>query len=110
MADFVIKQGDELPVIECILKDRTKTAVNLTGSSVYFHLAKASNHEVVLNDPAIIVSAIAGRVSYSFEGDLAPGDYIAEWEVIFNDGKPEKFPNGSNLAVQVFRRVAESNV
>jgi hypothetical protein len=79
MADpFEIGQNDRRPLFVVVLKDNFgevgETVVNLTtAGTAYFNMRAASG----------------GAVNTA-------GDYEAEVEVLWNDGKPETFPGGRN--------------
>lgn len=108
MADFTIKKGDRLPVIQATLKDSSGTAVDLTGATVRFHMARPDK-TVVVDAAAVVLSpATDGRVEYQWGASDtgAPGDYLAEWEVTFQSGREQTFPNDGYLTVRIVEALA----
>lgn len=102
-ADFFIKRRDQLPEIEAILKDSTPAVINLSGCTVRFIMVSKADGTVVVDEPATIVDAVAGRVKYSWQvGDTDDGGtYSAEFEVTFGSGLAETFPNKRNLQIKI---------
>lgn len=97
-AEFVVKRGDKLPLIETILKDETGAVVDLTtASDVRFKMrpmgggtAKVDAAAAKVNDPGA-----DGRVRYVWQTadtDTA-GWYEAEWQVTFGATGALTFPN-----------------
>jgi Rib/alpha/Esp surface antigen-like repeat protein len=50
-----------------------------------------------------VVDAETDRVSYAWQaGDTdTPGDYMAEWEVTYEDGKKKTFPVAGPLPLEI---------
>ena len=103
---FEIKQGDRRPVFVVVLKDDfgepTEAVVDLTNAghvsgTAFFNMRVAGGGAVKINrGTASITNAAGGEVTYNWgaaDTDTA-GSYEAEVEIIWNDGKPETFPNG----------------
>lgn len=103
--DFVIKRGDLLPIITATLQDATGAAVDLTGAaSVKFILRQVSGGTPKVSAAAVVVSAIAGQVSYTWAGTDTDteGVYYAEWQVTWTAGsKPQTYPNDGHQVVKV---------
>lgn len=97
---FYLKKGDNYPNIETILSDAAGP-VNLTGSSVMFRMSVANTGNLMIEEPATIVSpqigVDIGRCYYEFQvGDSdVLGTYRVEWVVTFGTGKVATFPRGS---------------
>ncbi len=106
-ADFHIKEGDTLPALSVALKDAAGRAANLAGAAVRFHMRRPDATMLHVDAPAAIVSAPDGTVRYDWSAadTAAPGDYCAEFEVTFADGKRESFPNDRNLLVRIAEQV-----
>ena len=104
--DFVIKQGDLLPIITAVLKDAAGLPVDLSGLSVKFIMRQVYADTNKVNAAATVDAdqvTNKGKVSYAWEGtdtDTA-GVYWAEWQVMFSGSKPETFPNDSHMVVRV---------
>lgn len=99
---FTIKQNDQRPFFTVILKDdfgeETEAVVDLTtATSVTFSMRVAGGGAVKVNKQAadIAPDPTTGEVTYEWDAtDLdTVGEYEAEVEVTWNDGKVETFPN-----------------
>lgn len=103
--DFTIKQDDQLPEFEVVLKDDNDVVVNLTGIiGVRFIMIDKATGDVKVDSAATVVTPLAGLVKYTWaltDTDTA-ATYNAEFEVEFGDGRLETFPNWKNLQVKVF--------
>lgn len=108
MVDFKIKQGDTLESIFFTLKDATGTPVNLTNSSLKFHMKKQGSNTPKVDAAAAIVNAALGEGRYDWvAGDTdTDGVYLAEVEVTFISGDIETFPNTKNLVIQIYPSLA----
>lgn len=97
---FYLKQGDNFPNIETILSD-SNGPVNLAGSSVLFRMSVANTGNLLIEQPATIVTPQSGvdigKCYYEFQvGDTdILGTYRVEWAVTFGNGKVATFPRGS---------------
>lgn len=103
--DFTIKQDDQFPEIQVVLKDDDDVIVNLTGvNGVRFIMTNKADATVKVDAPATVVVPAAGLVKYSWEEEDTDtaGVYNAEFEVEFADGRLETFPNYKNIQVKVF--------
>ena len=102
--DVTIKRGDTRNCIKAILKDVDGNPVNLTGCEVKFHMALI--HRAAMIDRAIHVeNAAEGEVWVVWapgETDTA-GMYWAEFEVMYNDGRLETFPNNGYVSIQILK-------
>lgn len=107
---FTIKQGDRRPYFVVALKDdfgeATQAAVNLTtATSAVFNmrLRAAPQTVVVSRGSASITNAALGEVTYAW-GTLdtnTVGNYDAEVEIVWSDGKAETFPSDSYWAITI---------
>ena len=100
MAKFIIKQNDTSPSLEAQLLTSTREIVSLVGATVVFNMKTASGTVVINRAEAEIVDASSGIVRYDwFASDTArAGEYLAEFEVTFADGKIETFPQSDKAA------------
>ena len=99
---FEIKQGDRRPLFVVVLKDDfgepTEAVVDLTtATAAFFNMRLQNGGAVKVNrGTATITNAAGGEVTYTWgtaDTDTA-GNYEAEIEIAWNDGKPETFPGG----------------
>jgi hypothetical protein len=85
-----------------VLKDNIGEAgeavVNLTtASTAVFNMREASGTAIKCNRAgAVISNAAGGEITYNWStaDTNTVGNYVAEVEVTWNDGKAETFPNG----------------
>lgn len=102
MAEFTIKKGDLLPVLDATLVPATGQTFTLVGASVRFQMWSKSGGTKI-DAPATIVDAIAGTVRYTWlagDTDTAEG-FLGQFQVTFPSGSVETFPNGSSIVVRV---------
>ena len=100
--DITIKRGDARNAIKAILKDSSGNPVNLENCHVKFHMAPL-NRPAVISRAAHIENAAAGEVWVVWapgETDVA-GIYRAEFEVTYDDGRRETFPNDGYISIQI---------
>lgn len=105
MPSFVIKQNDTMPALEATLK-RNGEVVDLSdASSVNFYMKQ--DNEVKVNGSADIDNASKGIVVYYWQsGDTdTPGGCIGEFEVTYNSGATETFPNDSYLNIFIYKEI-----
>lgn len=104
MDPFEITQNDRRPLFVVVLKDDfgeiSESIVNLTtATSAVFNMRAKDGGAVKVNrGSATISNAAGGEITYSWgtaDTSLA-GDFEAEVEVTWNDGKTETFPSGVN--------------
>ena len=100
--DFVIKQGDTLPVLAQTITDTTGTVVDLTGSTVNFVMRSLVASTASINASATVVSATAGTVSFTFSaGQTAvAGTYMANF-VVTKSGTTLTYPTDGYLSIAI---------
>lgn len=106
---FTIKEGDTQPSLEAFLKDENRQPRDLTNAAgVRFHMKNVSTQDVTVDASAQIISASDGRVLYQWQsGDTdKPGRYEAEFEVTYDSGGTETFPNDGNIDVYIEEQIA----
>lgn len=89
-----VKQNDTRPAAPATLK-RGDVVVDLTlATSVTFKMTREGQVDKKVNSVANVLSATLGTVEYRWlAGDTdESGQYIAEWEVLWDDGTIETFP------------------
>lgn len=99
---MTIKRGDTRTCIKAVLKDARGAPVDLTDCSVGFHMAPLSR-PAVISRAAHVEDAAAGEVWFVWapgETDTA-GVYRAEFEVVYQDGRRETFPNDGYISIQI---------
>ena len=91
---FVLKKGDTSPVLVATFKDYDGTAVSIVGASVKI-LVKTLDGTSVVNSPMTITDGTNGVAEYEWQsGDTdTTGTYKVEFEVTFDNGAVETFPN-----------------
>lgn len=109
-SDFVIKQGDLLPVIEATLTDADGNPVDLSGATVRFVMRQVDADVATVNGNAVPDPdqvANRGVVRYPWlDGDTdVPGVYRVDWPGAFAT-KQETFPNSNYLVVKILPALA----
>lgn len=96
---MTIKQGDTRNAIEAKLR-RDGQVVDLTDCHVRF-LMRGIKKDIKVDDPE------KGKVYVSLEKNLveSPGIYRFEFEVEYEDGRKETFPNDEYLKLKIMEGV-----
>ena len=102
-AVFKIKTGDRGPSVEATLlqiREGVEQAIDLTAAQDVLFLM---NSEPPLSAAAVVVDAESGAVRYDWaNGDTdAPGQFRAEFEITWTDGRKQTVPNGSYISVYI---------
>lgn len=97
------KRGDTAPPIRAQILSPAGAPVDLTGASVRFLLAAQAGGTPLVDGTATIVDAAQGIVEYAWApGDLqAAGQYLAEFEVTWPDGRVQTYPGDGYITVAV---------
>jgi len=105
---FFIKRNDTSPAIQAVLKDGSDNVVNLTGTTVNFHMRKIGATTAKVDGSAIISDATGGTVYYNWStGDTDTlGSYEAEFEVTYIGGEIETFPNNRYIEIEITDDIA----
>ena len=106
---FYIKQNDTAPAIEVVLTDSNGRAKALTQvSTVKFNMSTDTGERVVTLGTGAIVNSDRGIVSYTWQtGDTSnTGLHDAEFQVTYNNGQIETFPNDGYIKVIVKEELA----
>lgn len=100
---FPIKRNDTSPSIQVILLDSGDNPIDLTGSTVKFHMKVSFGAEPKISSEAEIVSPTEGLVQYNWKtGDTdTTGTFLAEWEVTFPNGDIQTFPNDGYIYIKI---------
>jgi len=99
---FFIKQNDTSPSLSATLTDFSGNPINLTSSSVQFHMEDLGG-TIKVDSPCVISNASLGLVQYNWvTGDTDTiGTYKVEFEVTYLDSSIETFPNNGYETVVV---------
>jgi predicted dehydrogenase len=99
---FNLKQNDTSPNIQAQMFDGDGSPVDITNATVRFHVRNAEG-TVIIDEPAVILSATDGTVEYGWvAADTATaGTFQAEFEVTYESGKIETFPNSSYIEIVI---------
>lgn len=91
-------QGDTAPAVEAqITHDSDGSPVDLTGAAVRFQMRKADDRRFTVNEVAVKVNDVDGRVQYAWgPNDLGvTGEYQAQWEVTYPDTRIQTTSTGT---------------
>ena len=103
-ATFYIKQNDTAPSISAALKDSNGRARSMVdAASIAFHMKDENGTIIVDAGAGIVLNPAKGTVAYDWQtGDTAnTGIHSAEFQVTYNNGGIETFPNTGYIKVIV---------
>jgi len=105
---FFIKQNDTVPSLRATLKNGSGSAIDLTNATVRFHMRSLAGTSAKVDASAAIVTANTGIVQYNWVGadTNTIGSYQGEFEVTYQDGTIETFPNNNYLHIEVLDDLA----
>lgn len=105
---FTIKRNDTSPILQTVLSDANGVAIDLTATTVKFYMKKYKASTAKINAGAAIVDEDAGIVRYEWQtGDTdTAGSYQAEFQITYNDGAVETFPNADFIQVDIINDLA----
>lgn len=97
-------QGDSKPSVDATLLSNG-VATNLTGATVQFRHRQIDTLNTIVG-AAVIISAVAGTVSYLWAvnetANMAIGNHAAQFRVTFSDGSILTFPDcDTDLIVEI---------
>jgi len=108
-ANFYIKQNDTAPALEAVLTDSTGRAKSLIeASQIRFNMSTDEGVNVINLGTGAIVNATKGIVSYTWQtGNTSnTGIHNAEFQVTYNNGQIESFPNSGYIKVIIKEELA----
>ena len=103
---YFVSRNDTAPAVVDTLQDYLGVAVNLTGATVRFHMTDrygATKVNALATGPSGGALDTTGQVQYQWvaaDTDTA-GEYLAEWQVTFQNGKVETWPDNDHATVFV---------
>lgn len=101
-ATFYIKQNDTAPTIEAALTDSNGRRRTMeTAAAVRFHMKDENGNVLIENGIGNVQSPTKGIVAYEWQaGDTAnTGIHSAEFQVTYDNGQVETFPNTGYIKV-----------
>lgn len=103
MADWTMKSGDRLPSIRATLSSNGAPVDLTLASGVSFIMRMIGASLPTVNTPAVVVDPASGLVRYDWaiNDTSVPGQYQAEWEVTWPDGKLQTFPTLTYHSVDI---------
>jgi len=105
---FYIKQNDTSPAMLATLQDANANAINLTGTTVRFHMRRIGSSQILVDAAAIVVTPLQGLVRYDWTATdtESTGSFQAEFEVTYADETIETFPNDGYIRVEIADDIA----
>ena len=105
---FYIKQNDTTPSLRADLKNGSGDAIDLINATVRFHMRPIGSITVTIDTAAVVISESGGTVQYNWvSGDTSVmGSYQVEFEVTYQDGTIETFPNNRYIEVEITEVIA----
>jgi len=100
---FKLKKNDTSPILQTTITDAAGNGVDLTGSTVRFHMKRYGATTAKIDAAALVYDEDNGIVRYAWQtGDTdVGGSFLAEFEVTYSDGTIETFPNSGYIQVDV---------
>lgn len=105
---FTIKRNDTSPILQTTLTDAGGSPIDLTATSVKFYMKRYKSNTLKINATATIFDEDAGIVRYLWQsGDTdTAGSYQAEFQITYDDGAVETFPNADFIQVDIINDLA----
>ena len=100
---FRIKTNDTSPKLAVTLEDANSVPVNISGSTVRFHMKALGATSLKVDAPMTITNATGGIVEYSWVSSdtNTAGTYYGEVEVTYTDSAVETFPNNGYFTIVI---------
>lgn len=108
-ASFYIKQNYTAPTIEAVLTDSNGRVKSMAdASTVKFHMKSEQGTILVEDGVGSVKNALKGIVAYQWQsGDTSnTGIHNAEFQIEYNNGQIETFPNTGYIRVIVKDEIA----
>ncbi len=103
MANWLMKQGDRLPVLSVTLLDVNGDPIDVTGLTVDFHMRKVGATTLAVSAPATLITPGVGHVCYTWAaGDTAiAGDYEGEFQINYSGDRALTCPNRDYISITI---------
>lgn len=101
-ADFVIKRNDQREALRGTIKQNGNPVDLTTANAIHIYLyteeTEAKTTRRIKTGTVIVLDAVNGRVEYLWEADdlVKAGLYLGEFEITWDDGTPQTYPNGAD--------------
>lgn len=107
MNTFYIKQNDTSPSLAAILRDANGDAVDLSEATVVFSMRDKYSKVLVAEQAVVVTDGVNGTVRYDWQtGDTSEaGELRGEFEVTFNNGSVQTFPNAGHITIKVTKEL-----
>lgn len=104
---IILKRNDTAPAFTATCTDADGTAVDISNSTVRFHMTDSTG-TVVVDAAATIVSGPDGTVSYAWSAadTDTSGHYKGEVEVTFADSTVRTFPSPGYVPIRIVADLA----
>lgn len=101
MPSFSIRRGDTAPALEAILRDSTGALAILANATEVRFLMRRRNQELKVNALATDIDGATATYQWQAADTDEAGVFHSEFQVTWNDGRIQTFPNGSAITVVV---------
>lgn len=106
MADYTLKQDDTYPALTAVLSDQVGAVDLSTADSVKLIMKHESGTPVVIGTCAVAspqTGGNVGKVTYDWTASdtATAGSYDLEFQVTWNVGDVETFPNDSYKSLEI---------
>jgi len=101
---FKIKKSDTQPAIEATLEYNNGSAVDLTGTNIYFVMGNLTDYTTYRSGTCVITGSTTGQCKYNWNvlDTGSVGNYWGEFEVNWGSGSIMTLPNDHNLKIEIF--------
>jgi len=100
-----MKRNDTSPALKMQCQDNEGNGVDISNADIKFHLVELTSGDIVIDKTPTITEGTQGEIKYQWEPEDTEkaGVYVAEAEVVYQDGEIETFPNdqSENIIVQI---------
>jgi len=106
---FNIKRNDTKPYLAVQIKSNTGSNVDISNGSVFFNLATSdNNYTIVFSGTCNITGSTTGECEYRWASGNTnrSGNYLGEFEVVYNDGAILTAPSDHSLYIKIFEDYA----